>query len=54
MTLRHALAVRTLPRHHGDPFDRILVPQARLEGMTLLGADAALARTNVPGISSHL
>ena len=36
---RHALAVRDLPRHHGDPFDRMLIAQAQVEGLTLLSED---------------
>lgn len=35
----HALAVETLPPLHKDPFDRILIAQARTEGMLLLTAD---------------
>ena len=40
----HLLAVEDLPPLHADPFDRLLVAQARAEGMTLLTADAAVAR----------
>jgi len=36
---RHALHVATLPMHHRDPFDRLLVAQAQLEGATLVTAD---------------
>jgi PIN domain nuclease of toxin-antitoxin system len=39
----HALAVGTLPALHRDPFDRLLVAQAQLEGMTILTADEAVA-----------
>lgn len=35
----HALRVAALPSHHRDPFDRLLVAQAELEGATLLTAD---------------
>jgi PIN domain nuclease of toxin-antitoxin system len=35
----HALAVGDLPLHHQDPFDRILIVQARMEQMVLLTAD---------------
>jgi PIN domain nuclease of toxin-antitoxin system len=35
----HALHVATLPPHHGDPFDRLLIAQAQLEGLTLLTVD---------------
>ena len=38
----HALAVADLPPYHRDPFDRILVAQARIEGLTLVTADSAL------------
>ena len=40
----HALAVGLLPPIHNDPFDRILVAQAQVEGMTLLTVDEKLAR----------
>jgi PIN domain nuclease of toxin-antitoxin system len=38
----HALHVATLPLHHGDPFDRLLVAQAQLEQLSLLTADRQL------------
>lgn len=40
--IRHALAVSDLPLHHRDPFDRLLVAQARIEDLTLLSADPAM------------
>lgn len=40
----HALAVQDLPTIHKDPFDRILVAQARAEGLTLLTSDATVAK----------
>ena len=42
--LRHALYVRSLPDHHRDPFDRVLVSQAILEEMPLLSADPQISR----------
>ncbi|MDN5916941.1 MAG: type II toxin-antitoxin system VapC family toxin [Pseudonocardia sp.] len=45
---RHAVAVRGLPRHHRDPFGRMLIAQAGLEGLTLVTADRALAVYDVP------
>ena len=39
----HAAAVTSLPDHHEDPFDRLLVAQALTEPLRLLTADAALA-----------
>lgn len=41
---RHILAVADLPPLHKDPFDRILVAQAIVEGITLLTADALVAQ----------
>jgi PIN domain nuclease of toxin-antitoxin system len=38
----HGLAVASLPLHHRDPFDRLLVAQARHEGFTLVTADTRL------------
>ena len=43
ITGEHAVAVGNLPPIHKDPFDRILVAQAMVEGITLLTADARLA-----------
>jgi len=44
ITSRHALAVGSLPPIHKDPFDRLLIAQARTEGMSLLTADETVAR----------
>ena len=40
----HAVATRALPLIHKDPFDRILIAQATIEGITLLTADPIVAR----------
>lgn len=48
ITFEHAAAAGALPLLHRDPFDRMLVAQARSEGMTLATADEALARYDVP------
>ncbi len=40
----HTLAVQSIPRLHGDPFDRILIAQAMVEGMTLLTSDRIMLR----------
>jgi PIN domain nuclease of toxin-antitoxin system len=37
--LPHIYGLQQLPRHHGDPFDRLLIAQARTEGMTLISHD---------------
>ncbi len=44
ITSEHAVAVNDLPPLHKDPFDRILVVQARVEGLTLLTADKMVAK----------
>ncbi|HEU4742230.1 MAG TPA: type II toxin-antitoxin system VapC family toxin [Meiothermus sp.] len=38
----HAMAVQSLPWHHRDPFDRILLAQALVEGLGLVSADKEL------------
>lgn len=40
----HALAIQTLPLIHKDPFDRLLIAQSIVEGITLLTNDALLAQ----------
>lgn len=42
--LEHAARVRHLDDHHRDPFDRLLVAQAILEGLTLVTSDAVIGR----------
>lgn len=44
----HGLAVAELPLHHRDPFDRLLIAQARAEGCTLLSADERMRAYDVP------
>ncbi|MCD6705652.1 MAG: type II toxin-antitoxin system VapC family toxin [Thiobacillus sp.] len=44
VTCEHTVAVNDLPSLHKDPFDRILVAQARVEGLTLLTVDKAVAK----------
>jgi PIN domain nuclease of toxin-antitoxin system len=43
----HAIAAGGLPRHHADPFDRMLVAQSRTEGLTLVSEDAAITAYDV-------
>ncbi|HEV3039342.1 MAG TPA: type II toxin-antitoxin system VapC family toxin [Candidatus Angelobacter sp.] len=50
ITHYHALAVRKLPSHHNDPFDRILIAQARAEEMILLTADLMFSKYDVETI----
>lgn len=44
----HGVAAAELPRLHADPFDRMLVAQARVEGLTLVTADPRIRRYDVP------
>ena len=44
ITSEHAVAVDSLPTIHKDPFDRILVAQATIEGIVLLTADPVVAQ----------
>ncbi len=44
ITGEHALATEFLPPIHKDPFDRILIAQAIVEGITLLTVDSVLAK----------
>jgi len=45
--MTHALRVYSLPGHHRDPFDRILVAQAQVERMPIITADPQVAQYNV-------
>jgi PIN domain nuclease of toxin-antitoxin system len=44
ITAEHALKVNSLPLLHKDPFDRLLLAQARAEGMLLLTGDASVVQ----------
>ena len=44
ITAEHAITVETLPLLHKDPFDRLLLAQARTEGMMLLTVDASVSQ----------
>ena len=48
VTIRHGEAVRNLPPHHRDPFDRLLVAQAIVEGLILVTGDRQLLRYGIP------
>jgi PIN domain nuclease of toxin-antitoxin system len=47
LTTEHAIEAGLLPRHHRDPWDRLLVAQARVERVTLLTADEGIQRYEV-------
>jgi len=40
VSMEHALAVEKIPSHHRDPFDRILIAQSIIEGLTLITRDS--------------
>ena len=52
ITIEHALVAAGLPPIHRDPFDRMLVAQARVEGLTLVTADPVLSRYDVPVLAA--
>lgn len=47
ITARHADRVGTLPMHHRDPFDRLLIAQADCDGLALVSADGELRRYGI-------
>jgi PIN domain nuclease of toxin-antitoxin system len=44
----HFRALLTMPWHHRDPFDRLLIAQAQIEGLTLVTRDPHFASYGVP------
>lgn len=44
ITAEHAIAATELPRHHGDPFDRMLIGQATSDQLTLITRDRNIAK----------
>jgi PIN domain nuclease of toxin-antitoxin system len=44
ITLEHAITAGALPPHHRDPFDRMLIAQALLEGLTIATRDPRFER----------
>ncbi len=44
---RHTNAVRMLPHHHGDPFDRMMIAQAMVEDLTMITSDRKIANYDV-------
>lgn len=47
ITAGHGVRAGGLPQHHRDPFDRLLVAQAQIEGMTLVTRDKRIPRYDV-------
>ena len=52
ITIGHAYSAGTLPRHHDDPFDRMLVAQALAEGLTIVTRDPRLSPYGVSTLSA--
>lgn len=52
MTARHAHTAGWLPRHHDDPFDRMLIAQAQTEALTVVTRDPAFQRYDVALLSA--
>ena len=52
ISLIHAEAAGALPLHHRDPFDRMLVAQAKVEGLTLMSDDPRIAQYDVQRIGA--
>jgi PIN domain nuclease of toxin-antitoxin system len=48
ISAEHALAASSLPPHHRDPFDRLLIAQAQHEGLTLVTVDRVFQAYDVP------
>lgn len=47
ITLYHALEVYSLPPHHQDPFDRMLIAQSRTENIPIISSDSTFGRYDV-------
>lgn len=47
ISLKHVLLLQEFPLHHRDPFDRLLISQARIEGATILSRDPLFAQYDV-------
>jgi PIN domain nuclease of toxin-antitoxin system len=53
VTFEHAEAVLTLPAHHRDPFDRLIVAAAQTEGLTIVSSDSQFRLYDVPLIDAR-
>ena len=52
LSAAHGLAVANLPMHHRDPFDRLLIAQAMVEGLTVLTADRRFSEYDVAVVNA--
>jgi PIN domain nuclease of toxin-antitoxin system len=50
--LDHAAAAARLPKHHQDPFDRLIVAQAMLESLTVVTSDSTIPKYDVQVLSA--
>jgi PIN domain nuclease of toxin-antitoxin system len=48
ISLDHGIVAGELPRHHGDPFDRMLIAQAQIENLTLVTRGQDILKYDVP------
>lgn len=52
ISFEHALQVYKLPLYHKDPFDRILISQAKIEGLSLITSDKKIWKYKIPLIKA--
>ncbi len=52
LTMPHGLAVESLPHEHHDPFDRMLVAQAQVDGLTLVTSNRMMRRYPIAVLSA--
>lgn len=52
ITVDHAHALEGLPLHHRDPFDRMLIAQAQIEGFTVVTHDSIFRKYKIPVMST--
>lgn len=52
VSLAHMVSVADLPDHHRDPFDRLLIAQAQVEGIPIVTADRSFSRYDVEVIAA--
>ena len=52
ITIAHAKAAGSLPRHHDDPFDRMIIAQAVAEGLTIVTRDPSFAQYAVSTLTA--
>ncbi len=53
VSFEHTDAVGALPAHHSDPFDRLILAVARVEGLTIVTSDRTFARYGLPLVDAE-